>query len=123
MLIKCPKCRSVYDLADNLIQPEGLKMRCCECGEIWTAHPEDALKKGKSSNNKDLAKIFERVSKETETLFTEKETKTAEKIRVVNVTRYKHTVNLILLLIALLSIAAILYYMRYEVVRLVPQAE
>lgn len=123
MLIKCPKCRSVYDLADDLIQPEGLKMRCCECGEIWTAHPEDALKKRKSAQNKDLSKIFERVSKQTETLFEENGGNTTEKIRIVNVTRYKHTVNLILLLIALISIAAILYYMRYEIVRLVPQAE
>ena len=47
MLIKCPKCNSVYDLPDNLIKDAGLAMRCAECGEIWTAYPEDSLKKNK----------------------------------------------------------------------------
>lgn len=123
MLIKCPKCQSVYDLPDHLIKHEGLKMRCAQCHEIWTAFPADELKKSVSGKTSDIKKMFERVSKQTESLFDEREIKTVEKIRVVNVTRYKHTINLILLLIALLSLGAILYYMRYDVVRLLPQTE
>ncbi len=122
MLIKCPKCHSVYDIPDNLVSDEGRVLRCAECGEIWTATTKDTIKKRKSSS-KDIQKMFERVSKETENLFTSPEIKTVEKIRVVNVTRYKHTINIILALIALTCIAAVLYYMRYDIVRLVPEAE
>lgn len=123
MLIKCPKCHSVYDIPDNLITDTGLAMRCAECKEIWTAYPQDGLKKLKSSSNKDLSKMFERVSKETENLFHETEVKTVEKIKVVNITRYKHTINIVMLLIVLCSLAAMLYYMRYDVVRFIPEAE
>ena len=122
MLIKCPKCRSVYDVPDTLVPDDGRVLRCAECGEIWTASAKDVIKKRKSPA-KDIQKMFERVSKETDGLFNEPEIKTVEKIRVVNVTRYKHTINFILLLIALVSVAAILYYMRYDVVRLLPEAE
>ncbi len=122
MLIKCPKCRSVYDIPDNLLPEEGRVLRCAECGEIWTAFTKDAVKKRKSSSQ-DIQKMFERVSKETDSLFNEQEVKTIEKIRVVNVTRYKQTINIVLLLIALISCIAILYYMRYDIVRLIPEAE
>lgn len=122
MLIKCPKCRSVYDVPDTLVPEEGRVLRCAECGEIWTAQKKDALKKRKSPT-KDIQKMFERVSKETENLFDAPEVKTVEKIRVVNVTRYKHTINILLLLVALISVAAALYYMRYDIVRLIPETE
>lgn len=122
MLIKCPKCHSVYDVPDTLIPEEGRSLRCAECGEIWSAHKKDALKKKKSSSG-DIQKMFERVSKETENLFDSPEIKTIEKIRVVNVTRYKHTINIILVLIVMACLAAALYYMRYDIVRLVPEAE
>ena len=123
MLIKCPKCNSVYDLPDNLIKDAGLAMRCAECGEIWTPYPEDSLKKNIKGPSQNINKIFERVSKETENLFNEPEVRTVEKIKVVNVTRYKHTVNFILLFVALFSILAALYYMRYDIVRIFPRAE
>ena len=96
MLIKCPKCRSVYDVPDTLVPDDGRVLRCAECGEIWTASAKDVIKKRKSPA-KDIQKMFERVSKETDGLFNEPEIKTVEKIRVVNVTRYKHTINFILL--------------------------
>ena len=123
MLIKCPKCHSVYDIPDNLITDSGMVMRCAQCNEIWTAYPKDGLKKLRNTSSKDINKMFERVSKETENLFHEPEIRTVEKIKVVNVTRYKHTINLVLVLILLCSLAAILYYMRYDVVRLIPEAE
>ncbi len=123
MLIKCPKCNSVYDIPDNLITESGMAMRCAQCNEIWTAYPKDGLKKLKSTSSKDINKMFERVSKETENLFQEPEVRTVEKIKVVNVTRYKQTINLILLLIVICAMAAISYYMRYDIVRFIPEAE
>lgn len=123
MIIKCPKCRAVYDLPDHLMSDEGLKMRCAKCREIWTATPDDALKDTSKNKRQEIQKMFERVSKETAPLFDERPTKVVEKIKVVNVTRYKHTVNFILFFIAILSISGLLYYMRYDIVRLVPEAE
>lgn len=123
MLIKCPNCRSIYDLPDNLVDRDGLKMRCAECHEIWTAYPQDALKDTNKRNRNDIQKMFERVSKETAPLFEDSAPKVVEKIRVVNVTRYRHRINLILLFIAFISLIGILYYMRYDIVRFLPQAE
>lgn len=123
MLIKCPHCRSVYDIDDALVPENGLKSRCIECGEIWTIHAEDAIQQKKSSSPKDIKKMFERVSKQTETLFDEREVRTIEKIKVVNITRNKHTLNLILVALLVLLSASILYYMRYDIVRLLPQTE
>ena len=70
MLIKCPKCRSVYDLPDDLISDEGLKMRCSACSEIWIGYPEDALKKV-NTTPKNIQKMFKQISKETDDLFAE----------------------------------------------------
>lgn len=123
MLVKCPKCRSVYDLPDHVMTPNGLKLRCAECHEIWTAYADDVIKETPKNKRRDIQKMFERVSKETAPLFEDKPAKVVEKIKIVNVTHYKHTINFVLFLIALLSVIGILYYMRYEVVRLLPQAE
>lgn len=122
MLIKCPKCRSVYDLPDDKINDDGLTVRCAECSEIWTAFPRDALK----FNNPpaiDIKKMFQRVSKETDALFAGKETPAVEKIKIVNVTKEKHGINFALFLLFILSLAGMLYYMRYDIVRMYPQAE
>lgn len=123
MLIKCPKCHAVYDLPDRHMTDNGLKMRCAKCHEIWTALPDDVLKETPKNRRQDIQKMFERVSKETAPLFDDQPPKVIEKIKVVNVTRYKHTINVILFLVALLSIIGVLYYMRYDVVRLVPETE
>lgn len=123
MLIKCPKCRSVYDLPDNVITDQGTQMRCAECHEVWTAYLDDAIKEKQKNKHRDIQKMFERVSKETAPLFENQQTKVVEKIKVVNVTRYKHTINLILFLIALVCVLGILYYMRFDIVRLMPQSE
>ncbi len=42
MLISCPKCNAVYQVAAESISPEGKRFKCAECGNIWTVYPEDA---------------------------------------------------------------------------------
>ena len=43
MLISCPKCNALYDIAENLLPESGKKMRCARCGNIWQAKPGNAL--------------------------------------------------------------------------------
>lgn len=125
MLIKCPKCRSVYDLPDNLITEDGLKMRCAECFEIWTSYPEDALKKV-STAPKNIQKMFKRISKENDDLFIDApvtEEKNIERVRVINVAKKNYTINLILFIFVILSLLLIFYSFRYDIVRFIPETE
>ena len=124
MLIKCPKCRLVYDLPDNLIPEDGLKMRCSECLEIWTCYPEDALKKV-STTPKNIQKMFKRISKQTDELFTPETTNSApvEKVRIVNTSKKNYALISGLILLSIFFIIAILYTLRYDIVRILPQTE
>ena len=42
MLISCPKCNAVYQVAAESIAPEGKRFKCAECDNVWTVYPEDA---------------------------------------------------------------------------------
>jgi len=53
MLISCPKCKSVYDIDDSRVSPEGKKFKCAECEHIWIVYPEDAIKE-ENQNNSDI---------------------------------------------------------------------
>lgn len=117
MLIRCPKCRSVYDLPDNLMPAEGLKMRCAECGEIWVGRKRDALKVPQK-DLKNIQQMFDSISESEESLFHDE-----PHVQVVKVLQVKHTFNWILLTIALFFLAFWLFAARYEIVRLMPGAE
>ncbi len=117
MLIKCPKCRSVYDLPDKLMPAEGLKMRCVECGEIWVGHKRDALK-APQAPSKDIRQLFESAAQPAAELFKEE-----TNIRVVQVPQVKHTLNLALLTLSIAIILITLFVARYDIVRLMPGAE
>ncbi len=124
MLIKCPKCRSIYDIPDNTIPDEGLKMRCSECLEIWTGYPEDALKKV-SSSTKSIQKMFKHISKDTTDLFINNQElpQKIEKIRIVNTNKKNYTTNILMILLSVLSAFALMYTLRYDIVKFIPQME
>lgn len=126
MLIKCPKCRSVYDLPDNLITDEGLKLRCSECMEIWVAYPEDALKKVNTAP-KNIQKMFKRISKETDDLFIEepqqKLSAQTESLKLKNTVRKNSKLNIVLSAVASLLLVISLYAFRYDIVHMFPQTE
>ena len=126
MLIKCPKCRSVYDLPDNLIPDEGLKMRCSECSEIWTGYPEDALKKV-NITTKNIQKMFNRISKNTDDLFVEEAPRHSitanDTTKIDNVHKKSAYWNITLIVLTVLSVILFFYAFRYDVVRLLPQTE
>ena len=125
MLIKCPKCRSVYDLPDNLIKEDGLKMRCAECFEIWTSYPEDALKKV-STAPKNIQKMFKRISKENDDLFIDApvpEEIVREKVRIVSVSQKNYMLNFALSVFIILFLLLVFYSFRYDIVRFLPQTE
>lgn len=126
MLIKCPKCGAEYKLEEDVVSDSGLKMRCHACGEVFKAYKRDLRpeKKPEEEQNVDMLKMFERVSKATTNLFSEASGIAAPtKVRVIHSTRYKNTVNYFLVFFVLALMAGMLYLMRYDVVRLVPNAE
>ena len=52
MLISCPKCRSIYEIPDDLIGKTGKNLRCQSCNNIWHAMVEDTLGYQKNKNEK-----------------------------------------------------------------------
>lgn len=42
MIIKCEKCGTRFRIADEKMQPEGIKVRCAKCRAIFRAQPTDA---------------------------------------------------------------------------------
>ena len=125
MLIKCPKCKAEYKIEDDKVPEGGLKMHCHACGEVFRAYREDLKEEKKPEDDSvDLSKMFERVSKATNNLFSDAgNTGVPTKVRVIHSTSYKNTVNYFLVLLVFALIAGMLYLMRYDVVRLVPNAE
>lgn len=128
MLIKCPKCQVTYELSDDLVPSNGLKMRCNSCGEVFKAYPEDAIKEPMSEKEKKLniLKMFERFSQTTDEFFnpeTPEPPIVPAKVRIVHLTHYKNTVNYLLILLLFLILLILLYLMRFDVVRYVPKLE
>ncbi len=40
MKITCPNCASSYAVADDMLGPNGRKVKCASCSEVWLAKPE-----------------------------------------------------------------------------------
>lgn len=119
MLIKCPKCRSVYDLPDNLMPAEGLKMRCANCQEVWVGSKKDALKIKKQAV-KDIQQMFDNVSKDTAKLFVDKPVvRMAAEPQPRTHSVFNWFIPLIILAVGLTSA----YIFRYDAVRLFPGLE
>ena len=43
MIIECIACSKKFELKDELLPPEGSKVRCGACGEVWFFHPKKSL--------------------------------------------------------------------------------
>ncbi|WP_313447354.1 MJ0042-type zinc finger domain-containing protein, partial [Brevundimonas sp.] len=43
MILTCPACATSYFIRDEAIGPEGRKVRCQSCGEVWRATPDEPL--------------------------------------------------------------------------------
>lgn len=52
MLISCPKCRSIYEIPDDLIGKTGKNLRCQACNNVWHAMVEDTLGYQKNKSEK-----------------------------------------------------------------------
>ena len=95
MLIKCPKCKAEYKIEDDKVPEGGLKMHCHACGEVFRAYREDLKEEKKPEDDSvDLSKMFERVSKATNNLFSDAgNTGVPTKVRVIHSTSYKNTIS------------------------------
>lgn len=45
MKVSCPSCQKVYKLPDEKMRPEGVKVKCKDCGFVFVVMPEDAVPK------------------------------------------------------------------------------
>ena len=43
MIIECISCNKKFKLKDELLPPEGAKVRCGGCSEVWFFHPNKVL--------------------------------------------------------------------------------
>lgn len=43
MILTCPACATSYFIRDDAIGPDGRKVRCQSCGEVWRATPDEPL--------------------------------------------------------------------------------
>jgi predicted Zn finger-like uncharacterized protein len=59
MLISCPKCRSIYEIPDNLIGKTGKNLRCQNCNNVWHAMVEDTLGYQKNKADKPYIEAIE----------------------------------------------------------------
>lgn len=87
MLISCPKCNAVYNIADDKIPEQGRRFKCIECGNIWTVYPQDTadiepenkiktqkiLADEEEAVKNDVQEMFQRLSRDTDSLFSGEE--------------------------------------------------
>ncbi len=46
MIVSCPRCNTKYKVADELIRPEGSKLKCTKCGHIFLQKREEDTNTG-----------------------------------------------------------------------------
>lgn len=97
MLISCPKCVAVYNIAADKIPEQGRRFKCVECGNVWTVYPKDVSdiepdnkvkaqkilpSQSQEDIEQDVQTMFQRLSRNTDSLFAGTEntayTKTAD---------------------------------------------
>jgi predicted Zn finger-like uncharacterized protein len=39
MILTCPRCATRYLVGEDEVRPQGRKVKCTACGELWTAWP------------------------------------------------------------------------------------
>ena len=50
MIIECIACSKKFGLKDELLPPEGSKVRCGACGEVWFFYPKITLEEKENSD-------------------------------------------------------------------------
>jgi predicted Zn finger-like uncharacterized protein len=50
MIIECISCSKKFELKNELLPPEGSKVRCGACSEVWFFHPKKSLEENENLN-------------------------------------------------------------------------
>ena len=115
MLIRCPKCKTIYEISPEVLPQEGRKMECSKCKEVFLCQRSDAL----VEHFMDLERIVPEYIKERKI--------TANNFKEDNISvssiRKTNDVNIILSAVLVLIILLLLIFMRYEIVRFMPFME
>ena len=114
MLIRCPKCKTVYEISPKVLPQEGRNMKCSECSEEFFCHRSDAL----VEQFMDLEKIVPEYIKERDRTF-----KRAENDKIITNFRKTNDINIVLSVVLVLIVFLSLIFMRYEIVRFMPFME
>ena len=48
MIIECISCSKKFELKEELLPPEGSKVRCGACSEVWFFHPKKSLEENEN---------------------------------------------------------------------------
>ena len=40
MILTCPRCAARYVVGEDQVRPQGRKVKCTACGEVWRVEPE-----------------------------------------------------------------------------------
>ena len=114
MLIRCPKCKTVYEISPEVLPQEGRKMECSACKEKFFCQRSDVL----IEQFMDLEKIVPEYIKERK-----KTVKKAKNDEIAANIRKTDDLNIILSVILALIVLLSLIFMRYEIVRFLPFME
>ena len=145
MLIKCPKCGSVYVVDADKIPEGGKKFKCAECSTVWVAEKKDLfdaenkvrVKRVQTDSivndeDENVRKMFEILNQDTKGLFTNlesqnisnKEIRTKKRTFKDIVREYKLIlINTGIIIAILILTGFISYYNRYFVARIIPLTE
>lgn len=113
MLIRCPKCKSVYEISPDVLPEDGRNMQCSVCSEKFFCRRSDAL----VEQFMDLDKIVPEYMKSGNKMGIAKNDDLLQNIR--KTTQTNIILSVVLSLVFLLS----LLFLRYDIVRFLPFME
>ncbi|MEE4356237.1 MAG: protein kinase [Desulfococcaceae bacterium] len=76
MIAKCEKCRTAFNIKDQLIKDSGTKFRCSSCHHVFTVYPPSALPEPEMPRAEIKTEIREKLPEESRPRLSENDTMT-----------------------------------------------
>ncbi|WP_461834735.1 DUF3426 domain-containing protein [Desulfothermus sp.] len=113
MIISCPKCNTKYRVKDELLNPDGTKLKCSRCKHIFTFYPE---KEDEKEIDGEAKKSIDK----------EKQIKTEEKIKLsleeptIDEKSSKKIRNIVIGVVVVILISGIIWYFYPTISKKIP---